>query len=602
MYTSHPNVTLGYAAKDGVSTGRWDDAYMTEDETGGGHIAFGTGTPTAGPGASVLRSQDGLAWAPAAPALAHFSEANVVATPFEVGGVEKMADGRYYMLIGSPGPRDAQDSYSMWTLRTNGTDIAGPYLPDPKAYRLSGQSQRAWKGIEGRAFQELADWVRDYDKPWGGHALVSQYIAMPKTADAPPGAISGQGHVYLLPFRQPVLDAEGHLRLGHWSGNEALKGAQLPMAQRQLPGLSGAGHANFSWFAGSDAWDHSVGVMMTGALHAPASAGSEIGFALRVGANDTSVATSIMMEVKADHDESRSTRVHDHSRCSNVAGVWDSAGHPVIITQTGCAVQASNSDGNFTGWSKPSGTTIDFPTNSVTINFHPSGPHPGPVLTGLIQGTADNLTIAWVHDGSSAKSFWFRRKIGQPQGEPTAELLRDTTGPFECGARSSLTCLPATTTGVPPGSVTPFLLYARHGIFELYIGEPLLLVQTTTYGVYPVARAALGLAIKNGSAHIGDAKAWQLSLNRTQLGGSDMRHSSAHKTDDASGSPNVLFIAVDDMRPSIGAYNFSLAHTPNMDRLAAEGVTFARHFVQYACVSPTAAFLRERSFAPRPTE
>ena len=34
MYTSHPNVTLGYAAKDGVSPGRWDDAYMTEDETG----------------------------------------------------------------------------------------------------------------------------------------------------------------------------------------------------------------------------------------------------------------------------------------------------------------------------------------------------------------------------------------------------------------------------------------------------------------------------------------------------------------------------------------------------------------------------------------
>jgi hypothetical protein len=62
------------------------------------------------------------------------------------------------------------------------------------------------------------------------------------------------------------------------------------------------------------------------------------------------------------------------------------------------------------------------------------------------------------------------------------------------------------------GSVAPFLLFARHGIFELYVGSPLLLVQTSTYGVYPVARAALGLAIKNGSGHIADAQAWQLSL------------------------------------------------------------------------------------------
>jgi iduronate 2-sulfatase len=38
----------------------------------------------------------------------------------------------------------------------------------------------------------------------------------------------------------------------------------------------------------------------------------------------------------------------------------------------------------------------------------------------------------------------------------------------------------------------------------------------------------------------------------------------------------VLFFAVDDMRPNIGAYNHSLAHTPNMDQLAATGLTFHR--------------------------
>jgi len=50
---------------------------------------------------------------------------------------------------------------------------------------------------------------------------------------------------------------------------------------------------------------------------------------------------------------------------------------------------------------------------------------------------------------------------------------------------------------------------------------------------------------------------------------------------------SVLFIAVDDMRPSINAYNFSLAHTPNLDRLAATGTTFTRAYVQYAFCAPS---------------
>ena len=54
--------------------------------------------------------------------------------------------------------------------------------------------------------------------------------------------------------------------------------------------------------------------------------------------------------------------------------------------------------------------------------------------------------------------------------------LRDTTGPFECGEKGAVTCLPATTTGVSPGGSHPFLLYARHGTFELYLLRPILAV------------------------------------------------------------------------------------------------------------------------------
>ena len=41
------------------------------------------------------------------------------------------------------------------------------------------------------------------------------------------------------------------------------------------------------------------------------------------------------------------------------------------------------------------------------------------------------------------------------------------------------------------------------------------------------------------------------------------------------------------MRPSIGAFNFSLAHTPNLDALASSGLVFKRAYVQYAFCAPS---------------
>ena len=55
--------------------------------------------------------------------------------------------------------------------------------------------------------------------------------------------------------------------------------------------------------------------------------------------------------------------------------------------------------------------------------------------------------------------------------------------------------------------------------------------------------------------------------------------------------PNVLFIAVDDLRPEIGAYGNEFIHTPNMDRIAQEGVIFTRAYVQQAVCNPSRASL-----------
>jgi len=42
---------------------------------------------------------------------------------------------------------------------------------------------------------------------------------------------------------------------------------------------------------------------------------------------------------------------------------------------------------------------------------------------------------------------------------------------------------------------------------------------------------------------------------------------------------NVLFIAVDDLRPEIGAYGNSLVKTPHIDRLASTAILFDKHYV-----------------------
>ncbi|MBI1346858.1 sulfatase-like hydrolase/transferase [bacterium] len=54
---------------------------------------------------------------------------------------------------------------------------------------------------------------------------------------------------------------------------------------------------------------------------------------------------------------------------------------------------------------------------------------------------------------------------------------------------------------------------------------------------------------------------------------------------------NVLFIAVDDLRPEFGAYGAEYVHSPNLDRLAQRGVTFRRAYCQQAVCSPSRSSL-----------
>ena len=59
----------------------------------------------------------------------------------------------------------------------------------------------------------------------------------------------------------------------------------------------------------------------------------------------------------------------------------------------------------------------------------------------------------------------------------------------------------------------------------------------------------------------------------------------------SSQPPNVLLIIVDDLRPQLGAYGFDIMRTPNIDRLAEEGLLFRRAYAQWPVCGPSRASL-----------
>jgi len=55
----------------------------------------------------------------------------------------------------------------------------------------------------------------------------------------------------------------------------------------------------------------------------------------------------------------------------------------------------------------------------------------------------------------------------------------------------------------------------------------------------------------------------------------------------AGSKPNVLFIAIDDLKPWLGCYGHPVVKTPNMDRLAKSGTVFRNTYCQVALCGPS---------------
>jgi hypothetical protein len=90
----------------------------------------------------------------------------------------------------------------------------GPFHPDMEAYRLTGTS-----GVDGDAFVHvLAAFVQD-----SPDNLVSDPFTFMGTSGT-----DGRG-VWFLPMRKAVVDADGHLRLAYWTGNDKAKGDAISL-------------------------------------------------------------------------------------------------------------------------------------------------------------------------------------------------------------------------------------------------------------------------------------------------------------------------------------------------------------------------------------
>jgi len=71
------------------------------------------------------------------------------------------------------------------------------------------------------------------------------------------------------------------------------------------------------------------------------------------------------------------------------------------------------------------------------------------------------------------------------------------------------------------------------------------------------------------------------------------------KTCEGTDKPNIIFIAIDDLRPELGCYGSTIAKSPNLDKLAREGRMFDRAYCQQSICSPSRASLMTGS---RPDE
>jgi len=290
--------------------GRWDHMYaLPKDEADPAAGFWGYPVATTKPGLpralGMTETLDGRAWKTLPPPEIEWGD-----TPqkdLEIGGCERI--GGKYVIIGGE-HNYLSGGYSMYTLVGDGP--RGPFRPAPDTFRLCGTSSRAC----GWGVSFLAAWARGKD----GELLISNYAAVP----------SG---TWLLPLRKAVY-ADGHLRLGWWPKNDALKGEPIASVAAALSLDAAPGERKLSWLA--PAFDLERGMLMEGSVCANAKGGNgAAGFAFMEPAGRT---MEIRLGIGADgqqethigrYDEASGFKSEDTTGqgCATVRGLCDGVEH-----------------------------------------------------------------------------------------------------------------------------------------------------------------------------------------------------------------------------------------------------------------------------------
>jgi uncharacterized sulfatase len=98
----------------------------------------------------------------------------------------------------------------------------------------------------------------------------------------------------------------------------------------------------------------------------------------------------------------------------------------------------------------------------------------------------------------------------------------------------------------------------------------------------------LDIALLNAVAKTARAKLQSaMQTSRAGLNREKPKQSTAQSAPASEKRPNILFIAIDDLRPEIGAYGVNRAVTPNIDKLAAKSLRFDRAYVTYPLCLPS---------------
>ena len=269
-----------------VPSGRWDHMYVLPKEEGNPAAGFwghpvSTAKPELPRSVGMTQSPDGLKWEVLPPAKVEWGD--VPPKDLEWGGCERFG-GKYYVIGGTGGYKDPNgymvEGYSMYVFTAD--DPRGPFRPDAEAYRLCGSTHEdvSW----------LAVWCR-----CNGELLISNYASME----------SGSRSPWMLPLRKPVVDVDGHLRLGWWPGNERLKDTAIALSESSVMMYSVA--LDISWFDNS--FDLEKGLIIEGTVKAGAVSGDNTGAAGFAFREDGGTSTAILLGIGAPEDADRETHV-----------------------------------------------------------------------------------------------------------------------------------------------------------------------------------------------------------------------------------------------------------------------------------------------------